>query len=80
MRSQAEVTPEAQADTYNSPSFIAVPVVHNGRLYGVLNLSNKQGGELFDGVDFDCASLAGAALALRLACCEAAHGAASRAA
>jgi len=71
MRSQADVTPEDQADTYNSPSFIAVPVVHNGRLYGVLNLSNKQGGELFNGVDFDCASLAGAVLAVRLASCEA---------
>jgi putative methionine-R-sulfoxide reductase with GAF domain len=80
MRSQAEVTPEAQADTYNSPSFIAVPVVHNGRLYGVLNLSNKQGGELFNGVDFDCASLAGAALAVRLASCEPARGDVARAA
>jgi len=70
MRSQADVTPEAQAGTYNSPSFIAVPVVHNGRLYGVLNLSNKQDGDLFNGLDFDCASLAGAALAARLASCE----------
>jgi putative methionine-R-sulfoxide reductase with GAF domain len=67
MRSEAEITPEEQADTYNSASFIAVPVVHNGHLYGVLNLSNKQGGELFNGVDFDCASLAGAALAVRFA-------------
>jgi len=67
MRSQADVTPEAQSDTYNSPSFIAVPVVHNGRLYGVINLSNKEGGELFNGVDFDCASIAGAALAVWLA-------------
>jgi signal transduction protein with GAF and PtsI domain len=80
MRSQAEVTPEAQADTYNSPSFIAVPVVHNGRLYGVLNLSNKQGAELFNGVDFDCASLAGAALAVRLASCDPARNATARAA
>jgi signal transduction protein with GAF and PtsI domain len=70
MRSQADVTPEDQAETYNSPSFIAVPVVHNGRLYGVVNLSNKEGGELFNGVDFDCASIAGAALAVRLAGCE----------
>jgi putative methionine-R-sulfoxide reductase with GAF domain len=70
MRSQADVTPEDQADSYNSPSFIAVPVVHNGRLYGVVNLSNKEGGELFNGVDFDCASIAGAALAVRLAGCE----------
>jgi GAF domain-containing protein len=80
MRSQAEITPEAQADTYNSPSFIAVPVVHNGRLYGVLNLSNKQDGELFSGLDFDCASLAGAALAVRLASCEPVRGAAAQAA
>jgi hypothetical protein len=80
MRSQADVTPEQQADTYNSPSFIAVPVVHNGRLYGVLNLSNKEGGELFTGVDFDCASIAGAALAVRLAGCAPSHGVTARAA
>lgn len=80
MRSQADVTPEAQAGTYNSPSFIAVPVVHNGRLYGVLNLSNKQDGELFNGLEFDCASIAGAALAVRLASCEPVRGATARAA
>lgn len=80
MRSQADITPEDQSDTYNSPSFIAVPVVHNGRLYGVINLSNKDGGELFTGVDFDCASIAGAALALRLSSCEPAQGKLARAA
>jgi putative methionine-R-sulfoxide reductase with GAF domain len=80
MRSQAEVTPAAQSTTYNSESFIAVPVVHNGRLYGVLNLSNKRGGELFSGVDFDCASLAGAALALRLSSVAPSRGAMARAA
>lgn len=74
MRSEADITPEDQADSYNSPSFIAVPVVHNGRLYGVINLSNKGGGELFNGVDFDCASIAGAALAVRFASCQPAHG------
>lgn len=42
MRSEAEITPDAQAEEYNSPSFIAVPVVHDGRLYGVLNFSNKR--------------------------------------
>ena len=76
MRSQADVTPEDQAGTYNSPSFIAVPVVHNGRLFGVINLSNKEGGELFNGVDFDCASIAGAALAVWLAGSEPAQRAA----
>ncbi len=80
MRSQADITPEDQSGTYNSPSFIAVPVVHNGRLYGVINLSNKDGGELFTGVDFDCASIAGAALALRLSSCEPAQGKPARAA
>ena len=80
MRSQADVTPEQQAGTYNSPSFIAVPVVHNGQLYGVVNLSNKEGGELFNGVDFDCASIAGAALAVRLAGREPAQRASARAA
>ena len=80
MRSQADVTPEDQAETYNSPSFIAVPVVHNGRLYGVINLSNKEGSELFNGVDFDCASIAGAALAVRLASCDPARGTIARAA
>lgn len=80
MRSQADITPEDQAETYNSQSFITVPVVHNGRVFGVLNLSNKEGGELFNGVDFDCASLAGAALAMRLASCEMARGTAAWAA
>jgi len=80
MRSQADITPADQAESYNSPSFIAVPVVHNGRLYGVLNLSNKAGGELFNGVDFDCASIAGAALAVRFASCEPAQGTVARAA
>jgi signal transduction protein with GAF and PtsI domain len=80
MRSQAEITPEDQAETYNSPSFIAVPVVHNGRLYGVINLSNKDRGELFNGVDFDCASIAGAALAVRLASFQPARGVSARAA
>ena len=80
MRSQADITPSEQADSYNSPSFIAVPVVHNGHLYGVINLSNKGGGELFNGVDFDCASIAGAALAVRFASFEPTHGVTARAA
>ncbi|HKQ58235.1 MAG TPA: GAF domain-containing protein, partial [Candidatus Eisenbacteria bacterium] len=80
MRSQADITPEDQAETYNSPSFIAVPVVHNGRLFGVINLSNKESSELFDGVDFDCASIAGAALAVRLASIDTARGTTARAA
>lgn len=53
-------------DTYNSDSFICVPLVHNDRLVGVLNLSNKRGGEPFDEVDLDRAVLSGSVLALAL--------------
>lgn len=50
-------------DAYNSDSFISVPLVYQGRLVGVLNLSNKLGGEPFDEVDLDRAVLAGAVIA-----------------
>lgn len=53
-------------DAYNSDSFICVPMVHNDRLIGVLNLSNKRGGEPFDEVDLDRAVLSGSVLALAL--------------
>jgi transcriptional regulator with GAF, ATPase, and Fis domain len=53
-------------DAYNSDSFISVPLVHNDRLVGVLNLSNKRGGEPFDNLDLDRAVLAGALLAMAL--------------
>jgi signal transduction protein with GAF and PtsI domain len=77
MPEQANVTPELQAMEYNSPSFISVPVVYNGRLYGVLNLSNKRDGELFDEIDLDRASLAGSVLAVRLASQQTARRAAA---
>jgi len=53
-------------DVYNSESFICVPLVHNDRLVGVLNLSNKRGGEPFDEVDLDRAVLSGSVLALAM--------------
>jgi GAF domain-containing protein len=53
-------------DTYNSDSFICVPMVHNDRLVGVLNLSNKRGGEPFDEVDLDRAVLSGSVLAVAM--------------
>jgi len=53
-------------DTYNSDSFISVPLIHNNRLGGVLNLSNKRSGEPFDELDLDRALLAGSVLALTL--------------
>jgi putative methionine-R-sulfoxide reductase with GAF domain len=51
-------------DAYNSDSFISVPLVHNDRLAGVMNLSNKRGGEPFDDQDLDRALIAGALLAM----------------
>jgi hypothetical protein len=53
-------------DVYNSDSFISVPLVHNNRLAGVLNLSNRSDAEPFDDLDFDRAVLAAAVLAMVL--------------
>lgn len=53
-------------DAYNSDSFICVPMVHNNRLCGVLNLSNKCDGEPFNELDLDRALLAGSVLAMTL--------------
>jgi putative methionine-R-sulfoxide reductase with GAF domain len=53
-------------DAYNSDSFISVPMAHNNRLAGVLNLSNRADGELFDDLDLDRAMLAGSLLAMVL--------------
>jgi putative methionine-R-sulfoxide reductase with GAF domain len=51
-------------DSYNSDSFISVPMVYNDRLSGVLNLSNKRDGAAFDDLDLDRATLAASVLAL----------------
>jgi GAF domain-containing protein len=53
-------------DVYNSDSFICVPLVHNDRLVGVLNLSNKTGGEPFDELDLDRAVMAASVIAISL--------------
>lgn len=53
-------------DHYNSGSFISVPLVHQKRVIGVLNLSNKQDGVDFDELDFDRAKLASGVLAMAL--------------
>jgi signal transduction protein with GAF and PtsI domain len=54
-------------DAYNSDSFICVPLIHNNRLCGVMNLSNKRDGEPFESHDLDRALLAGSLLAITLA-------------
>lgn len=51
-------------DTYNSDSFISVPLLYRNRLLGVLNLSNKKDGEPFDDMDLQRAVIAGAVLAM----------------
>ncbi len=53
-------------DAYNSDSYISVPLVYNGRMFGVLNLSNKQNGDIFDDIDLDRATLTGAVLGMAL--------------
>jgi len=67
---EAIESPHTHRDSYNSDSFISVPLVHNNRLSGVLNLSNKNDGEVFDDMDLDRAVLAGSLLAMVLG----AHG------
>ena len=76
VRDDAEVQPTGQ-DAYNSDSFISVPLVHNNRLTGVLNLSNRADREVFDEMDFDRAVLAGSLLAMVLSSDERARRAAA---
>jgi transcriptional regulator with GAF, ATPase, and Fis domain len=66
VRRDAQDVAHTHQDAYNSDSFISVPMVHNDRLVGVLNLSNKRGGEPFDDQDLERALLAGALLAMTL--------------
>ncbi len=64
VKEEAHVVGPGGSEAYNSDSFICVPLIHNGRLCGVLNLSNKRDGELFEETDLDRAVMAGALLAL----------------
>jgi len=66
VKEEARVTGNGAGDVYNSDSFICVPLIYDGRLCGVLNLSNKRDAELFAEVDLDRAVMAGALLALLL--------------
>lgn len=52
--------------TYNSDSFIVVPLAHNGRLHGVLSLSNRADAEGFTETDLDRAMLAASVFAVAL--------------
>jgi hypothetical protein len=53
-------------DDYNSDSFVCAPIVYNGRVAGVLNLSNKRNGEPFDDTDLDRAVLGAGVFAITL--------------
>lgn len=53
-------------DSYNSDSFVSVPLVHQNRLLGVLNLSNKRNGQPFNETDLDRAMMASAVLSLAM--------------
>ena len=58
-------------DHYNSDSFVSVPLVHQNRLLGVLNLSNKRDGKAFDEMDLDRAMMASAVLSMTMGVREA---------
>jgi GAF domain-containing protein len=53
-------------DTYSSESFVCAPIVYDGRLMGVLNLSNKRDQQPFDESDLDRAILAAGIFAITL--------------
>lgn len=66
VREEAGNVQHTGQDAYNSDSFICVPLIHNNRLHGVLNLSNKLDGEPFDDLDLDRGLLAGSLIAMLL--------------
>ena len=53
-------------ETYNTDSFICVPIIFNGRCAGVLNLSNRKDGSAFDDADLERAMLAAGIFAITL--------------
>lgn len=66
VRDDAEASMHTDQDAYNSDSFICVPLTYKDRLCGVLNLSNKRDGEVFDEFDLDRAVLVGSIIAMTL--------------
>jgi transcriptional regulator with GAF, ATPase, and Fis domain len=67
VKSDAKDVAHTGQDTYNSDSFICVPLIYNNRLCGVMNLSNKKNGEPFEDYDLDRAQIAGSLMAVALA-------------
>jgi GAF domain-containing protein len=61
--------PEVERNTiesYDTESFVCVPIVYNGRITGVLNLSNKKDGTAFTAADLDRATFTAGVLAITL--------------
>jgi transcriptional regulator with GAF, ATPase, and Fis domain len=79
VRDELDPPPHTDQDAYNSDSFICVPLTYNDRPCGVLNLSNKRDGEVFDEFDLDRAMLAGSIIAMTLGGQEQVRRAASQA-
>ncbi len=77
VRDEAAAVQHTGQDAYNSDSFISVPLIHNNRLFGVLNLSNKLDGEPFEDLDLDRGMVAGSLLAMALGGQEATRRAAA---
>ena len=67
VRDEAPEVVRQGGQTYNSDSFICVPLIYNNRLCGVMNLSNKKNGEPFEDYDLDRAQIAGSLMAVALA-------------
>jgi GAF domain-containing protein len=53
-------------ETYNTDSFVCAPIVYNGRVAGVLNLSNKRDGSPFTEADLERAIVAAGVFAITL--------------
>jgi transcriptional regulator with GAF, ATPase, and Fis domain len=74
VRAKDQNAPHTGKDTYNSDSFISVPLVHANRVYGVLNLSNKRDGEPFDDQDLDRAQMVATLIAMNITLAVPAEG------
>lgn len=72
---EAPGLPRQVGETYNSDSFVCVPLLHGGRVLGVLSLSNKRDGEPFDAIDLDRAVLAAGLVGMVLSSSSAVQGA-----
>ena len=66
VRDEAPSVGPRHADTYNSDSFVCVPLIHRSLVLGVLNLSNREDGEPFETPDMDRAMMAASILAMNV--------------